>query len=100
MGSLYRQPRRGGPQWQARIARARPHLGILQVTEGIYATSECRDVAIGHAIEALDGMNDLDGVREFVTSQLRNRRPATRRKAERFVCKYGARLSAGAAWLY
>jgi hypothetical protein len=90
----------------AAIARSKPRLApaiakaILQVEEGIYATRECRNVAIGHAIEALHGMSDQDGVVEFVTSQLRNPGQATRRKAERFVRKFGSRVSAGVACLY
>ena len=44
----------------AAIARAKPYLtdeiakGILAVEEARYATRECRNVAIGHAISALD----------------------------------------------
>jgi hypothetical protein len=90
----------------ANIARAKPHLAktiaeaILQVSEATYATAECRNVAIGHAIVALLGMSEQENVIEFVTGQLRNPRPATRRKAELFVRKFGSQLSAGVACLY
>lgn len=75
----------------ALIAAARPHLavriveGILQVERAVYATPECRDVAIGHAIEALRRLAEHSGVRDFVSRQLRNPRPATRAKAEKFL---------------
>ena len=49
----------------------------MRVTEAIYATPECRNVAIGHAIEALHGMSGQENGHRV--------RPATRRKAERFV---------------
>ena len=70
------------------------------MSEATYATAECRNVAIGHAIVALLGMSEQENVIEFVTGQLRNPRPATRRKAEQFVRKFGSKLSAGVACLY
>ena len=79
----------------AEIALAKPHLAerianaILKVEHAAYATPECRNVAIGHAIRALDRMYELVGrtrrVTGFVERQRDNPRPATRRKAERFL---------------
>jgi hypothetical protein len=82
---------RGG----ARIARARPQLAdgiaaeVLKVGRARYQTPECRHVAIGHAILALGEMCDLlrdpAPVCRFVRRQLKNPRPATRKKAEQFL---------------
>jgi hypothetical protein len=82
---------RGG----ARIAQAKPHLAdriaaeILKVATARYQTPECRNVAIGHAILALGAirplLRDPAPVAQFVRKQTRNRRPATRRKAEQFL---------------
>jgi len=77
------------------IAAARPHLavrvarGILGVETAEYATPECRNVAIGHALTALEGLAPLldnpAPLRAFATRQLQNPRQATRRKAERLA---------------
>ncbi len=82
-------------QGGARIAQAKPRLAervsaeILRVRTARYQTPECRNVAIGHAIRALAGMLPLLGnpaqVVRFVRRQVRNPRPATRRKAEKFL---------------
>ncbi len=82
-------------QGGARIALARPHLAeriaceVLKVAEARYQTTECRNVAIGHAIVALAEMLPVlrrpARVVEFVRRQTRNSRPATRRKAEQFL---------------
>lgn len=79
----------------ARIARARPRWAdriaaeVLKVTRGRYRTAECRNIAIGHAIVALEQMLDLVNNRapvlRFVRGQLNNPRPATRHKAEHFL---------------
>jgi len=79
----------------AHIALAKPHLAdriareILKVERATYATPECRNVAIGHAIRSLDRFFDAVKKRrpvlEFVRRQLENPRQATRRKAERFL---------------
>ena len=79
----------------ATIARAKPHLAdriaceILRVRDARYQTEECRNVAIGHAIQSLDRFFDLIGnqeaVLEFVRAQLGNSRNATRKKAESFL---------------
>jgi hypothetical protein len=77
------------------IAQAKPHLAdriaaeVLKVGKARYQTAECRNVAIGHAILALGDILPL--LREpapivrFVRTQIRNSRPATRKKAEQFL---------------
>jgi hypothetical protein len=82
----------------ARIAAAKPHLadriaeGILMVGSARYATAECRNVAAGHAIRALEQIFTLlenrPAVMEFVRGQKNNSRPATRTKAEKFLRKW------------
>lgn len=79
----------------ARIAQSRPDWAdrvatqVLRVSRARYQTAECRNVAIGHAITALGEMSGLlrqpAPVVHFVRRQLRNTRPATRAKAERFL---------------
>lgn len=82
----------------AEIARAKPHLAdaiaraILKVERARYATPECRHVAIGHAIAALDRFFPLiehkPKVVAFMERQLQNPREATRRKPEKFRRKW------------
>jgi len=82
----------------AAIALAKPHLAdriaaaILQVSRATYATPECRNVAAGHAIQALarffPHVQDKKPVLAFVRAQLKNSRPATRKKAEKFLKKF------------
>jgi hypothetical protein len=82
---------RGG----AEIARAKPQLAdriaaeVLKVARGRFQTPECRNIAIGHAITALGEFSCLlqkpKPVRQFVRRQLKNSRPATRKKATRFL---------------
>ena len=77
------------------IGAAKPHLakrivsGIMRVERVDYATPECRNVALGHALQALEVLADLlpdrRGVRAFATRQLANPRPATRTKAHKFL---------------
>ena len=79
------------------IALAKPYLApgiaarILAVERASYATAECRNVAIGHAIRAFDQIFDAAGgqreVLRFVNRQTENPRPATRAKARRFLRK-------------
>ena len=81
----------------ADIALAKPHLAraiagrILDVENAAYATPECRNVAIGHAVRALDRIFEIAGERNailrFVRRQADNPRPATRAKAETFLRK-------------
>jgi hypothetical protein len=83
----------------ARIAQAKPHLSdriaaeILRVQRARYQTPECRNVAIGDAIESLAAffgqIHDKDPVLEFVRKQLKNRRHSTRQKAILFLRQYG-----------
>jgi hypothetical protein len=82
-------------QGGARIAQAKPALAdriadeILKVRQASYATPECRNVAMGHAIVALEQIFGLlkkqATVLRFVKRQASNSRPATRKKAERFL---------------
>lgn len=88
------------------IAEAKPYLAatiarrILRVEHAEYATPECRNVAIGHALRALERMAplvpDRAPLRAFAERQTGNPRPATRRKAERMVRLMGKGRSAGA----
>jgi len=93
-------------QGGSRIALAKPHLAdriaraILGVQTATYKTAECRNVAVGHAIVSLDAffhlIGDRDAVIAFVSAQLDNPRPATRKKAAAFLKKHssgGNRLS-------
>jgi hypothetical protein len=85
-------------QGAADIALAKPHLAdriareIVKVSRAHYATPECRNVAAGHAIQALDRffehIQNKKPVLAFVESQLKNSRPATRKKAEKFWTKW------------
>lgn len=84
----------------AQIARAKPHLadhiatGLLKVRRADYATPECRNVAIGHALRSLDRffqhVRDKGPVLAFARKQLDNPRQATRRHAERFLKHWAA----------
>jgi hypothetical protein len=85
-------------QGAADIALAKPHLAdriaaeILKVRRARYATPECRNVAAGHAIQALDRffghIQNKKPVLAFVESELVNPRPATRKKAEKFWARW------------
>ena len=88
-------------QGAAAIALAKPHLAgrlahaIMRVSGARYKTDECRNVATGHAIQALGKfvnlVEDQGAVVAFVRAQLDNPRPATRKKAEAFLRKRGGR---------
>lgn len=79
----------------AKIAKAKPLLApkivraILNVEQAKYQTDECRNVAIGHAIVALEtldpGVAHSREVIHFVERQRKNTRPGTRKKAEAFL---------------
>lgn len=62
---------------------------IMRVERTDYTTPECRNVAIGHALKALEELVDLlpdrRAVRLFAARQLGNRRPATSAKARKFL---------------
>jgi hypothetical protein len=82
----------------AAIGVAKPYLAdmiarhILEVERATYATPECRNVAVGHAIESLDRLFPIiagkRAVQRFVSRQMDNTRTATRKKAERFLRKW------------
>ena len=77
------------------IGVAKPHLvkrilqGIMRVERAEYATPECRNVAIGHALLALGLLADLAPdqrtLRLFAARQLGNPRAATSAKARKFL---------------
>jgi hypothetical protein len=80
------------------IGAAKPYLAdaiaiqILKVERATYATPECRNVAIGHAIVSFDRLfpmvADKRAVQLFASRQIDNSRTATRKKAERFLRKW------------
>jgi hypothetical protein len=84
----------------ALIAAAKPHLageiaaGIMRTENGRYATSECRNVAIGHALQALEAIRaEVDNpaaLRSFAVRHLNNSRQATARKAARLLASLGS----------
>ena len=92
-------------QGAADIALAKPHLAdriateIIKVDRAHYATPECRNVAVGHAIQALDRffehIQKKDSVLAFVESQFDNPRPATRKKAEQVLGEVGGLVGLG-----
>jgi hypothetical protein len=77
------------------IARAKTHLlerivtRIMRVERAEYATPECRNVALGHALRALEELAgllpDQRRVRLFAARQLGNPRPATSAKARNYL---------------
>jgi hypothetical protein len=77
------------------IGVAKPHLvrrillRIMRVEYAEYATPECRNVAIGHALKALEPLADLlpdrRMLRLFAARQLGNPRAATSAKARKFL---------------
>ena len=83
----------------ARVARARPEIAdtivkeILAVDRGKYRTPMCREIAVGHALTAMEGLFDLiqdrPRVVRFARKHLRSSRPATRKKAGRLLRRAG-----------
>jgi hypothetical protein len=81
----------------AKIAAAKPALAdriskqILKVEGAKYKTPECRNVAIGHAIDSFDQffehVQNKDAIIKFVKKQLKNTRSPVRKRAERFLKK-------------
>jgi len=79
----------------AKIAAAKPELAdkiaraLLKVERAEYQTAECRNVALGHAIEAFDQFFDQlkakQAVLAFVRRQRSNHRSAVRKKAAAFL---------------
>jgi hypothetical protein len=82
------------------MARAQPHLAdriaaqFLKVSRATYATPECRNVAIGHALRELNGflqhVSNRRQVLAFARRQLDNPRAPTRRCAERLLARWSA----------
>jgi hypothetical protein len=82
----------------AEIALARPELAdrmaraILGVRRAEYKTEECRNIAIGHAIQAFgrffEALGNQKAVMEFVRAQVENPRASTRRKAREFLKRH------------
>ena len=83
----------------AKIVLARPALTgrvtreILKVEKAKYQTDECRNVALGQSIDSFDRffpqIEDKKPVIALVQRQLHNTRNSTRRKAEKFLKKWG-----------
>jgi hypothetical protein len=77
------------PQFAGRIAEA-----FLWVETAEYKTPECRNIALGHAVKALeefyDRIPEKQPVLDFVRRRIKNSRNATRKKAERFLRKHNA----------
>lgn len=81
-----------------KIAQAKPYLAdtiaraLLRVERARYQTAECRNVALGHVVQSLDGAFDHFRQRklivQFVQRQLGNRRTAVKKKAERFLKRH------------
>ena len=75
------------PEYRERIASE-----LVKVESYEYATSECRNIAIGKVIPALgalyQGLDDKKPALDFARRQTGNRRPATKKKAEQFLKKY------------
>ena len=79
----------------ATIALARPHLldrivgAILEVRQATYETPECRNVAIGHALDALRRLwaqvRARPDVAAFVRDHVSNTRPAVARKTRKLT---------------
>ncbi len=75
-----------------KIAKAHPELTdsivqrVFEVERGNYQTPECRNVAIGHALQflktALPNLTDKGSAIAFATRQIKNSRPSTRNKAQ------------------
>jgi len=82
----------------ARIAAAKPYLAeriataMLKVEHAKYATDECRNVALGHALDAFelffDKIKNKQPVIDLVTKQMDNTRSGTRKRAEKLLKKW------------
>lgn len=82
----------------AKIALSKPELTdkiteeLLKVESITLPTAECRNILIGHAIEALGAyykIKDKNKVVSFVRRQMNNPRNATKAKAKRFLREVG-----------
>lgn len=82
----------------AKIALSKPHLieqitkEILKVEQAKYKTTECVNIACGHALDAFsqfyEKIKDQGPVIEFIKRQLKNKRTPVRKRAERILKKY------------
>ena len=91
-----------------KIAQAKPRLAdqiaqaLLRVEAANYQTTECRNVALGHAIESLESffgqVRQPQPVVDFVRRQLDNPRNAVKKKAARFLkrCLPARKAASGA----
>lgn len=80
-----------------RVAKARPDLvdriteRLLKVETAKYQTAECRQIALGQAVKAFDGiwnlLSDKEPVVEFVRRRLKSRRSSTKHVAAEFLHK-------------
>jgi hypothetical protein len=79
------------PKYRDRITRE-----LLKVERYQYDTAECRNIVIGIVIKAIGPfypeLKDKRAVIAFVKRQIKNRRNATRNKAEQFLKKSGKPL--------
>ena len=81
----------------ASIATAKPYLAgkianaILKVKDGRYKTRECRNVALGQAIDSFgqffEHIKNKKPVLDLIKAQKKNKRNSTRKKAEQFLKK-------------
>jgi hypothetical protein len=66
---------------------------LLKVEEAKYQTNECRNIALGQAIDAFgeffEQIGDKERVKRLVKKQLANTRKSTAKKAEQFLKKHG-----------
>ena len=80
-----------------KIAAAKPTLAdkivkeLMKVEKGKYKTKECRNVALGQFIDAVDRFFEhvkrKEPVLKLIRKQLKNPRNSTRKKAEKFLRK-------------
>jgi len=85
----------------AKIAAAKPYLAeriakaLLKVEHAQYDTDECRNVALGHTLDAFelffDNIKSKQPVIDLVTKQLDNSRNSTRKRAEKLLKKWQRR---------
>lgn len=82
----------------AKIVRAKPHLAeriiraLLQVETAKFQTTECRNVALGHVLKAMElfypQAGDSQVLIDFARRQIRNRRNAVKQRAGAFLKKH------------
>ncbi|WXG46906.1 MAG: hypothetical protein WED05_09655 [Candidatus Atabeyarchaeum deiterrae] len=80
------------------IAKAKPELqtritdALLSINQTHHG-SECKNVLKGHIISTLDtyfmDLKEREKALDFIRVELRNSRPATKKKAEKFMKKWG-----------